>query len=204
MENDYSQLQVFLVEPSVTQQRIISKYLNEVGIENIICCESGESVFEKFISADPDLIISAMYLPDMTGSDLVYKLREEEYEIAFMLISSETNLKSLEPIKQAGAVAILPKPFTIEELKLSLSATIDYLHPQLVELDHLDADDISVLLVDDSPFALKYITKILQGMGIDNITEVTDGSEAIEVLGECFFDLVVTDFNMRHIKIRDN
>ncbi len=196
MDYDYSELQVFLVEPSKTQQHIISNFLKEVGIVNIICCAKGEEVFEKFVVADPDLVISAMYLPDMTGCDLVNQLRQDDYDMAFMLISSETNLSSLEPIKQAGAVAILPKPFTLEALKIGLSATIEYLYPEHIELEHLDVEDVAVLLVDDSPFALKYISRTLKELGVENITEVNDGQEAIEMLGESFFDLVITDYNM--------
>jgi two-component system chemotaxis response regulator CheY len=75
---------------------------------------------------------------------LLYTLREdEEYDKAFMLISSETNLSSLEPIRQAGAIAILPKPFTAEELQIALSATVDYLNPEKAILNHFDIEDIA-------------------------------------------------------------
>jgi len=198
MTIDYVTLHVFLVEPSSTQQRIISNYLQQLGITNIICCQSGEDVFSNLKTVSADLIISAMYLPDMTGSDLVFRLREydKNYDMAFMLISSETNINALDPIRQAGAIAILPKPFSVNELNIALSATIDFLSPEKVQLDHFDIEDVAVLLVDDSPLALKYISKILNDIGIENITQVNDGSEAITQLGKKYFDLIVTDYNM--------
>lgn len=198
MTTQYANLHVFLVEPSSTQQIIIRNYLKQAGITDIICCHSGTEVFTKLAESQPDLIISAMYLPDITGSELLYKLREEEdrYDMAFMLISSETNLASLEPIRQAGAIAILPKPFSAKELHIALSATIDYLNPKKAVLDHFDIEDIAVLLVDDSPLALKYISKVLNDIGIENITQVNDGSEAIPLLEQQYFDLIVTDYNM--------
>jgi two-component system chemotaxis response regulator CheY len=197
MTTQYSNLHVCLVEPSTTQQHIIKNYLLQSGINEITCCNSGAELFSSLGEAQPDLIISTMYLPDMTGSELVYKLREDdEYDMAFMLISSETSVSSLEPIRQAGATAILPKPFTAEELQIALSATVDYLNPKKAILNHLDIEDVSVLLVDDSPLALKYISKILNNIGIENITQVKDGSEAIPLLQECYFDLIITDYNM--------
>jgi len=200
MTTQYSNLRVCLVEPSTTQQHIIKNYLLQSGINEITCCNSGAELFSNLGEAQPDLIISAMYLPDMTGSELVYKLREDdEYDMAFMLISSETNLSSLEPIRQAGAIAILPKPFTAEELQIALSATVDFLNPEKIALSHLDIEDVAVLLVDDSPLALKYISKILNDIGIENITQVNDGSEAIPLLQECYFDLIITDYNMPDI-----
>jgi len=198
MTIDYVNLHVFLVEPSHTQQRIISNYLQQLGITDITCCQSGEDVFSNLKTVSADLIISAMYLPDMTGSDLVFKLREydENYDMAFMLISSETHLSALEPIRQAGAIAILPKPFSVNELNIALSATVDFLSPEKAQLDHFDIEDVAVLLVDDSPLALKYISKILNNIGIENITQVDDGSEAITQLEEKYFDLIITDYNM--------
>ncbi len=197
MTTQYANLHVILVEPSTTQLHIIRNYLAQAGINDIICCNSGAQLFATLSNAQPDLIISAMYLPDMTGSELLYTLREdEEYDMAFMLISSETNLSSLEPIRQAGAIAILPKPFTEKELQIALSATVDYLSPEKVKLNHLDIEDIAVLLVDDSPLALKYMSKILNNIGIENITQVNDGNIAIPLLQECYFDLIITDYNM--------
>jgi two-component system chemotaxis response regulator CheY len=116
--------------------------------------------------------------------------------MAFLLISSETNINYLEPIRQAGAIAILPKPFTSHELDTALSATLDYLNPQKIELNHLDIEDISVLVVDDSLTSLKYITKILNDLGIDQITKANDGKQAFELINSHYFDLIVTDFNM--------
>ena len=139
-----------------------------------------------------------MYLPDMTGAELVHVIREDSdsYDMAFILISSETNIKYLEPIRQAGTIAILPKPFSRQELDIALSATLDYLNPQEIELKYLENEDISVLVVDDSPTSIKYISKILNDVGIDNITQACDGKQGFKLIQEHYFDLIVTDLNM--------
>ena len=191
-------LDVFLVEPSRTQQLIISMHLKACGIEAITCIDSGGEVLSQLKQAKPDLIISSMYLPDMTGVDLLHEIRKdrESYDMAFLLISSETNIKYLEPIRQAGAVAILPKPFTRHELKTALAASSDYLNPQKANLEHLDIEDLQVLLVDDSEFSRKYITRVLNNIGIEHISCVASGNEALQLFEQQYFDLVVTDFNM--------
>lgn len=197
-EKEFTDLQVFLVEPSPTQQNIIKQFLLDLGISDIRCIETGGETITSLEHSSPDLIISSMYLPDMTGVDLVHQIREDSdsYNMAFLLISSETNIKYLEPIRQAGAIAILPKPFTSQDLDMALSATLDYLNPQQVELKHLDTEDISVLVVDDSQFSLKYISKILNDIGIEQITLAKNGKEAFDLINEHYFDLIVTDFNM--------
>ncbi|MDD2758767.1 MAG: response regulator [Methylomonas sp.] len=191
-------LDVILVEPSRTQQHIISMHLRACGIEAITCLDSGADVIALLEQSKPDLIISSMYLPDMTGVDLLHELRKDNdsYDMAFLLISSETNIKYLEPIRQAGAIAILPKPFTLQELKTALAASSDYLNPQKADLEHLDVEDLRVLLVDDSEFSRKYITRVLNNIGIEYICCAEDGKQALQLFDQQYFDLVITDFNM--------
>jgi len=196
--NNPAGLNVFLVEPSHTQQLIISQHLQACGITAITCLSSGGETLSLLRQARPDLVISSMYLPDMTGADLIHSIRKdsESYDMAFLLISSETSIKYLEPIRQAGAIAILPKPFSDRELQTALAASVDYLQPQKANLTHLDIEDIQVLLVDDSEFSRKYIQRVLNNIGIQNITCVSNGKQALQLFQEHYFDLVVTDFNM--------
>lgn len=196
--NEISCLNVFLVEPSHTQQTIIQLHLQVSGIETVTCVTNGAEMLMQLRHVKPDLVISSMYLPDMTGVDLINEIRQDSgsYDMAFLLISSETKIKYLEPIRQAGAIAILPKPFTQKELDTALCATLDYLHPQQLDLKHFDVEDLQVLLVDDSEFSLKYLKKVLNNIGIERISCAADGRQALEMFQEHYFDLVVTDFNM--------
>ena len=196
--NKLANLDVFLVEPSHTQQLIITQHLQACGIESVTCVTSGAEMLTHFQKVRPDLIISSMYLPDMTGVDLIHKIRNDSssYDMAFLLISSETNIKYLEPIRQAGAIAILPKPFSQRELETALAASLDYLNPQKVDLEYFDIEDIHVLLVDDSEFSRKFIKRVLNNIGIERITSAESGKQALQLYQEHYFDLVITDFNM--------
>ncbi len=191
-------LDLFLVEPSNTQQQIISMHLRECGIEAITCMNTGAEALSLLKKAKPDLIISSMYLPDMTGVELLHEIRRDNdcYDIAFLLISSETNIKYLEPIRQAGAIAILPKPFTQQELRTALAASSEYVNPQKAHLEHLDIEDLNVLLVDDSEFSRKYVSRVLNNLGVEHIHAVASGKDALQLFDQQYFDLVITDFNM--------
>ena len=112
------QLAVLLVEPSSTQRRIIGEFLTTSAIRHLDYVESGQDALQAMEQQRPDLVISAMHLPDMTGVELIETMRSSNdlQDIAFILISSETKISYLDPIRQAGAVAILPKPFEYEQL----------------------------------------------------------------------------------------
>jgi len=196
--NSLSNLLVLLVEPSSAQQKIISGYLGELGVHNLLFAKKGNEAMEKLASSDPDLLISAMHLEDMTGTDLVLKIRTGTNcrQVPFMLISSETHYRYLEPIRQAGVIATLPKPFKKEQLKRALYATLDYIDPQELELDEIAKEDFKVLLVDDSHMSRRHIRHIFESMGLEQITEVENGVEALAMINDSFYDLIVTDFYM--------
>lgn len=193
-----NELLVLLVEPSGTQLRIISGHLTEIGVMNIHAATTGGDALAKLDMDRYDLVISTMHLADMTGTDLIQKLREAEdtADIPFMLISSETHYRYLEPLRQAGVIAILPKPYAIEQLRRALWSTVHYLDPGSLDTKDIEQEDLNVLVVDDSLTSRKYITRVLRNMGIEKITEAKNGKEAVDFLDAHFYDLVVTDYNM--------
>jgi len=197
---DISDLSILLVEPSKTQVKVVSQHLSAEGITNIESSPSGNEALESLMNFQPDLIISSMYLPDMTATDLVKQVKAAEAlnNIPFMLISSETRFSALDPIRQAGVVAILPKPFTKDDLARALRTTVDFVDPKELELEHYEIEAVRVLVVDDSAMARKHIVRVLNNMGITTITEAKDGKQGIEIFRqkEEQFDLIVTDYNM--------
>ncbi len=193
-----SDLLVLLVEPSTTQQKVIIGHLNGLGIDSVDVATNGEEAITTMTRVVPDLIISSMHLPDITGADLLLKMREMNglEDLPFLLISSETHYRYLEPIRQAGAIAILPKPFESSQLSTALRSTLNFIDPDALEVDAIPAEEIRVLLVDDSALARKHIMRVLNNMGVTNITEAEDGTEGVKMLSEIQVDLIVTDYNM--------
>lgn len=192
------QLHVLLVEPSSTQQRFVVGHLNSYGIMAIDAVNNGA---DALASLDPHvhhLVISSMHLPDMTGTELVQNMRMDEHlhDIPFMLISSETNFRYLEPIRQAGAIAILPKPYDVEQLLRALYSTVHFLDPRALDTRDIAAEDLRVLVVDDSFTARNHINRVLMNMGIEHISEAENGRQAVDIIAQQFFDLIVTDYNM--------
>lgn len=192
-------LTILMVEPSTTQLKVIMQHLRNEGIELIDGVASGAEALRSLRERRPDLIISSLYLPDMTAIELVEQIKHdaEWQQIPFMLISSETSFQLLDAIRQAGVVAILPKPFAHEDLVRALRATIEFIDPQEINLAHYDIEHLRVLVVDDSSLARKHICRVLNNMGIQRITTAEDGKQGAEIFAQHQdFDLVVTDFNM--------
>lgn len=195
---DISQLAIIIVEPSHVQARIIEDHFKDLHIQHLHFCRTGAETLSYLRENEIDLVASAMYLEDMTAVDLVDIIRHDPEldNVPFMLISSETSIHMLEPMRQAGIVAILPKPFNIKDLRRALAATVDLIDPEQIELEGIDLEELRVLLVDDSHLSQKYLYRILTNLGIRHIDVASNGAEAIEYIQNEYYDLVMTDYNM--------
>ncbi len=192
-------LSVFLVEPSSVQAKFIAGELKAVGVARIRVFESGLEVLREMKVTRPSVVISALYLPDMSGTELVYAMRDDPdtADVAFILISSETRPQVLEPVRQSGACGILPKPFTERQLKKVLSTTLDYLSTDDSLLStHVELEELKVLIVDDSKTSRNYVRHVFENLGIKHFIEAENGLEAVRIMESTLVDLVITDYNM--------
>lgn len=194
-----SDLTVYLVEPSSAQQRAIITIFNALGVNSISAFACASDMIFHLSETPPGVVVSALYLPDMTGTELVQALRSEPAteHLPFILISSETRPQVLDPVRQSGVCGILPKPFTSAQLLLALRATLDYLDGSPKgDIDEAELETLKVLLVDDSPSARKFSRRVLENLGIVNFFEADSGRAALEIMSQTMVDLVVTDYNM--------
>lgn len=193
-----SELTILLVEPSDMQVKHIRKHLDQAGVSHITHVKDGEAALIEMQRYEPDLVISTMYLPDMSANDLIQLIRlsPNMEHVPFMLISSETRFEQLDPIRQAGVVAILKKPYSQRDLMNGLENTLAHLNAEDLHIDNYDVEHLRLLLVDDSTTARRHMHRILNSFGIELITEAEDGKEAVRILEQQEFDLIITDYNM--------
>jgi two-component system chemotaxis response regulator CheY len=198
MSAAFGNLVVFLVEPSSTQAKFITAQLKALGIEMVREFGGGGDALRAMREHRPDLVISALYLPDMSGTELLGTMRRHPdlEQLAFILISSETRPQALEPVRQLGVCGILPKPFSAAQLDTALHTTLDFLRQDSDVAGEINGEELRVLLVDDSPSARRFMRRVLENLGIEKFYEAENGRAAVTLLAEVMVDLVVTDYNM--------
>ncbi|WP_158968448.1 response regulator [Paraglaciecola sp. L3A3] len=200
-----SEINIVLIEPSDTQRKIIIKQLEQANALKVEAVSNVQTAVELITNYGADLVVSAMYLEDGTGLDIITQIKNTPNlaAIPFMLISSENRTEKLEEFKQAGVAAILPKPFAPESLSKALNASLDLINSDEVDLELFDIEEVRVLLVDDSKLARNHINRVLSGLGLEKILEAENGAEALTLLKDNTFDLVVTDYNMPEMDGRE-
>jgi serine/threonine protein kinase len=218
-ESVNANLSVLLLEPSRTQANLMRRMLLSQNIHQVAIAQTGEDALNSVRGEKPAVILSAMYLADMTGVQFVQQIREEYPTDApkFILISSESENAEVVSMTQTGQAFILEKPFTPEKLVNALSVvtgqmlavvptTPEQLGLSLVKplmLGPLPAPSPEtrrakrrILIVDDSKAARTHFRNVLTGMGVTQFTEAIDGAQAVAILSRETFDLIITDYYM--------
>jgi two-component system, chemotaxis family, chemotaxis protein CheY len=200
-------LSVLLVEPSHMQANLVTRMLAHQGVSRVTSVDGASAaleVLEKIADRAHQIVISSLYLPDMSGVELVNKMRADaKLEcVPFILVSSETRPQVLDPVRQSGACSIVTKPFTEQQLSRALFAAADYLNPPQ-DVDLAEIEGLRVLLVDDSKSSRRHLLRLLNELGIEKVTEAVNGKEAVAILQETMVDLVITDYNMPEMDGRE-
>jgi two-component system, chemotaxis family, response regulator PixH len=116
-KNMMSTLTVLIVEDTLSELELIGKYIRESGYLALGAVTAQEGM-DIAIQKKPDVIISDVVMPGMSGFELCRKLKQnpETEKIPIILCTSKNQeIDRLWGMKQ-GADAYLTKPFTCEQL----------------------------------------------------------------------------------------
>lgn len=85
---------------------------------DLVWAKNGEEGLEKVSSESPNLIISSLDLPKLSGLDLVKKIREDGNNTPIIVIGELEDRESIVKALQSGVNDFLTKPFKPIELVL--------------------------------------------------------------------------------------
>jgi serine/threonine protein kinase len=193
---NWADLTAFVIENSRMQSRVIQKYLNEMGIEDVHLHSDGAETLKELDRMPPDLVIATTELPDMTGVEMARRIREDarwSHAAVILMCSSELSAAAQAVLSQLTAIEVLTKPFDMAGLRQAVENAIkaERPEPQLAGFENME-----VMVVDDSAVWRRRMLEVLSQLGFETFTVCTDGTEAVEALKKKHYDLVVTDYNM--------
>ncbi|WP_104128996.1 response regulator [Cryobacterium sp. Y57] len=98
-------------------QRIVAQ---QVGFTVVGVAVSGADALAQIVDKAPHLVLLDMYLPDMTGLDVIRRAREAGWAVDFLVLSAAREAEMVTAALQGGIVSYLLKPFKIIELQSRL------------------------------------------------------------------------------------
>ena len=106
---------ILIVDDAVFMQKATSAMLSHKY--EIICASSGKEALEMYEKEKPDLIISDLLMPGMTGFELLQTLQERYQEhIPIMFMTADENEDNESRGLEGGAMDYIKKPFKQELL----------------------------------------------------------------------------------------
>jgi two-component system chemotaxis response regulator CheY len=112
-------MRVLVVDDFSTMRRIIKNLLRQLGLNNIVEADDGTTAWDTLNKDKIDFIISDWNMPQMTGIDLLRKVRasDEFADIPFLMVTAEAQQENLIEAVQAKVSNYIVKPFTPDTLK---------------------------------------------------------------------------------------
>ncbi len=111
-------MRVLIVDDFSTMRRIIKNILRQLGFNNIQEADDGTSAWEVVSKDQIDFVISDWNMPQMTGIELLRKVRgsEEFADMPFLMVTAEAQQENIIEAVQAKVSNYIVKPFTAETL----------------------------------------------------------------------------------------
>lgn len=108
---------VVVVDDDFMVARIHTRYLAGVpGFAVAATVHTGAAALAAVDEHRPDLLLLDVYLPDMTGIDVLRQVRSTHPQVDIIVVSAARELDTVRAAVQGGAVSYLIKPFEYEAL----------------------------------------------------------------------------------------
>ena len=112
-------MRVLVVDDFSTMRRIIKNILRQLGFNNVVEADDGTTAWYVLNKDKIDFVISDWNMPQMTGIELLRKVRgsEEFADLPFLMVTAEAQQENIIEAVQAKVSNYIVKPFTPEVMK---------------------------------------------------------------------------------------
>ncbi|MGL6227533.1 MAG: response regulator [Thermoguttaceae bacterium] len=204
-EGDFSDLRVLIVDDNPTDRKVLGQIAHTLASQ-IDTAENGEQAISMMLSAITegkayDVVLIDWKMPRMDGIETIHKIRESGDFVNPPEILMASAYDKSECMRQAvglGIAGFLVKPITAEAFRDALSLAHAGSKPQPVPVVIEPARSLEgarVLLAEDNKINQIVAEGMLAMHGID-LTIAADGLEAVELVKQHDYDLILMDVQM--------
>lgn len=104
-------------------RKLLGDLLGKDGHE-VTLCPDGRSALEAALAREPELLISDLEMPGMSGLELIRDLRARLCRAPVLLIPSDPDHPSIPAALGCSGVDVLPKPFRVGEVRKAIARTV--------------------------------------------------------------------------------
>jgi len=184
---------LLLVEDDAAERRGVSELLAATDIE-IATAETGQEALDQLRTQPPDCVVLDLKLPDMSGFEVLEKIRDDERlcDVPVVVftgreLSADEDAKLRTMARSVVVKGVESPERLLDETSLFLHRIVADLPPakqSMLQRLHSSDEDLmkrAVLLVDDDTRNIFALSSVLERRGMEVLTATT-GSEALAVL----------------------
>ena len=117
------QLSILVVDDEPDLRSTLSHALNRSGY-SVVGAANGVDALEKFKSANFNLVISDVKMPEMSGMELLSSIKKMSPQTPVIMISAFGTVSNAVAAMQQGASDYILKPFSFEILEKTVTNVI--------------------------------------------------------------------------------
>jgi response regulator of citrate/malate metabolism len=111
-------IRVLVVDDDFMVAKVNAGYVSRVpGFEVVGTAHTGRKALDLVDSLKPDLVLLDIYLPDMSGVDVLRRIRASGSPVDVLVVTAARDVETVKATVQGGAVHYLIKPFTFAAMR---------------------------------------------------------------------------------------
>jgi two-component system chemotaxis response regulator CheY len=114
---------ILVVDDSGLARRLMRKILEDLGHE-VEDVSDGAQALERYVLNQHDAVVLDLLMHGMYGVEVLQKLRELNPDVPVIITTADVQRTTREMVKEAGAVALLNKPVTKEQVQEVLAIAL--------------------------------------------------------------------------------
>lgn len=178
-------IQTLIVDDDFMSASVHRSYTERLqGFTVVGEAHTGEEALALVRRLQPDLVLLDIYLPDMSGLEVMRRLRTEALPVDVIAVTAAKDVETLRGAMQGGVLHYLVKPFLFDTFRERLEryATLKRRLEKMREANQEDVDKLFSLLRAEGRDGLpKGISSPTLGLVVEALRDAGDALTAIEV-----------------------
>ena len=115
---------ILIVDDDESTRSVLSEYFTSCGHE-VVTAGDGEDALRKFVPGMFDCVISDLMMPKIDGLELLKRIKMQDSQVRFLMITGYPNIDSAVNAIKEGADDYVNKPFHMEDIRIKVARLID-------------------------------------------------------------------------------
>ena len=116
---------ILVIDDSAMMRKIIQRLLAQAGLpaDSVLEAANGAEALALLAENTPTLILCDINMPDLSGLELLARIREEQLAtgIPIVMITTENGEAQVRQAIALGARGYIRKPFTVDDIKATVA-----------------------------------------------------------------------------------